>query len=51
MKIAIEAQRIYRKEKHGMDYVALEMIRELQKLDSKNEYYILGGGSLVMVRN
>lgn len=41
MKIAIEAQRIYRKEKHGMDYVALEMIRELQKLDSKNEYYIL----------
>lgn len=41
MKIAIEAQRIYRKEKHGMDYVALEMIRELQKLDHENEYYIL----------
>lgn len=41
MKIAIEAQRIYRKEKHGMDYVALEMIRELQKLDHDNEYYIL----------
>lgn len=41
MKIAIEAQRIYRKEKHGMDYVALEMIRELQKLDHTNEYYIL----------
>ena len=31
MKIAIEAQRIFRKEKHGMDYVALETIRELQK--------------------
>ena len=29
MKIAIEAQRIFRKEKHGMDYVALEPIREL----------------------
>ena len=28
MKIAIEAQRIFRKEKHGMDYVALETIRE-----------------------
>ena len=24
MKIAIEAQRIFRKEKHGMDYVALK---------------------------
>ena len=32
MKIAIEAQRIFRKEKHGMDYVALETIRELQKI-------------------
>ena len=41
MRIAIEAQRIYRKEKHGMDYVVLEMIRELQKLDCTNEYYIL----------
>ena len=41
MKIAIEAQRIFRKKKHGMDFVALEMIRELQKIDSENEYYIL----------
>lgn len=41
MKIAIEAQRIFRKRKHGMDMVALEMIRELQKLDKENEYYIL----------
>ena len=31
MKIAIEAQRIFRKEKHGMDYVALETIREDRK--------------------
>ena len=36
MKIAIEAQRIFRKEKHGMDYVALETIRELQKIDQQN---------------
>ena len=41
MKIAIEAQRIFRKEKHGMDYVALETIREIQKIDHQNEYFIL----------
>lgn len=41
MKIAIEAQRIFRKNKHGMDFVALEAIRELQELDRQNEYYIL----------
>lgn len=41
MKIAIEAQRIFRKEKHGMDFVALETIRALQRLDHRNEYYIL----------
>ena len=41
MKIAIEAQRIFRKEKHGMDYVVLETIRELQKIDQQNEYFIL----------
>lgn len=41
MKIAIEAQRIFRINKHGMDFVALEVIRELQKIDKENEYYIL----------
>ena len=41
MKIAIEAQRIFRRKKHGMDFVALESIRELQHLDKTNEYYIL----------
>lgn len=41
MKIAIEAQRIFRTNKHGMDFVALESIRELQKMDHENEYYIL----------
>lgn len=40
MKIAIEAQRIFRPNKHGMDFVALETIRELQKRDDGNEYYI-----------
>ncbi len=41
MKIAIEAQRIFRPHKHGMDFVALEIIRELQKIDRDNEYYII----------
>ncbi|MEG1581055.1 MAG: glycosyltransferase family 1 protein [Bacteroidaceae bacterium] len=41
MKIAIEAQRIFRTNKHGMDFVALEVIRELQKIDKSNTYYIL----------
>ncbi|MBP1618528.1 MAG: glycosyltransferase family 1 protein [Bacteroidetes bacterium] len=41
MKIAIEAQRIFRRKKHGMDFVALELIKMLQKIDTQNEYYIL----------
>jgi Glycosyltransferase len=41
MRIAIEAQRIFRPHKHGMDFVALEIIRELQKIDRDNEYYII----------
>ncbi len=41
MKIAIEAQRIFRSNKHGMDFVALEVIRRLQVLDQENEYFIL----------
>lgn len=40
MKIAIEAQRIFRKNKHGMDFVALESIRHLQEIDKYNEYRI-----------
>ena len=39
MRIGIEAQRIFRKNKHGMDYVVLEEIKELQKSDSRNEYF------------
>ena len=40
MKIGIEAQRIFRKAKHGMDYVVLQEIRELQQIDKDNEYYV-----------
>jgi glycosyltransferase involved in cell wall biosynthesis len=40
MRIGIEAQRIFRTKKHGMDRVALEVIRELQKLDALNDYFI-----------
>ena len=40
MRIGIEAQRIFRKKKHGMDYAVLQAILELQQLDSKNEYYV-----------
>ncbi len=40
MRIGIEAQRIFRKNKHGMDYVVLQEIKELQKMDTKNEYFV-----------
>ena len=40
MRIGIEAQRIFRKNKHGMDYVVLEEIKELQKSDVRNEYFV-----------
>lgn len=38
MKIGIESQRIFRKAKHGMDVVALELIRKIQQLDRENQY-------------
>lgn len=40
MKIGIEAQRLFRPHKHGMDIVALELIRALQVIDTKNEYFV-----------
>lgn len=40
MRIGIEAQRIFRKNKHGMDYVVLQEIKELQKMDTRNEYFV-----------
>jgi len=40
MKIGIEGQRLYRQKKHGMDMVALELIKNLQVIDKNNEYVI-----------
>ena len=40
MRIGIEAQRIFRPKKHGMDIVALETIKALQRIDQENEYFI-----------
>jgi hypothetical protein len=40
MKIGIEAQRIFRNNKHGMDYVVLQEILQLQQMDHQNEYYV-----------
>ncbi|MBS4058434.1 MAG: glycosyltransferase family 4 protein [Bacteroidetes bacterium] len=40
MKIGIEGQRLFRVKKHGMDMVALELIRNLQEIDKENEYFI-----------
>ena len=40
MRIGIEAQRIFRKNKHGMDYVVLQEIKELQKMKTRHEYFV-----------
>ena len=40
MKIGIEGQRLFRAKKHGMDMVALELIKHLQRIDTVNEYVI-----------
>jgi glycosyltransferase involved in cell wall biosynthesis len=40
MKIGIEGQRLFRKKKHGMDMVALELVKNLQAIDHENEYCI-----------
>lgn len=40
MKIGIEAQRIFRREKHGMDIVILDVLRRLQRKDDGNEYIV-----------
>ncbi|MCK9204096.1 MAG: glycosyltransferase family 4 protein [Bacteroidales bacterium] len=40
MIIGIEGQRLFRGNKHGMDFVALELIKNLQQIDIHNEYYI-----------
>lgn len=40
MRIGIEAQRIFRKKKHGMDMVALELVKHIPEVDTKNEYVV-----------
>jgi glycosyltransferase involved in cell wall biosynthesis len=40
MIIGIEGQRLFRKKKHGMDMVALELIRNLQVIDKENQYVL-----------
>ena len=40
MRIGIEAQRIFRSNKHGMDYVVLQEILQLQEIDHENEYFV-----------
>lgn len=44
MRIAIEAQRIFRPNKHGMDFVILEALKRLQALDRVNEYFVFVAG-------
>lgn len=39
MRIGIEAQRLFRANKHGMDFVALELIKNLPR-DKKHEYFV-----------
>lgn len=39
-RIGIEVQRLFRKKKHGMEVVALELIKQLQELDTVNKYTI-----------
>ncbi len=40
MKIGIEGQRLFRKKKHGMDFVGLELVLNLMKIDKENEYVV-----------
>lgn len=40
MKIGIEAQRLFREKKHGLEIVAMEMIRHLQQVDTFNQYVV-----------
>ena len=40
MIIGIEAQRLFRPKKHGIEIVALELIKHLQEIDKQNQYFI-----------
>lgn len=39
-KIGIEVQRLLRQKKHGMEIVALEILKELQQIDNDNHYTV-----------
>ncbi|MFH1297956.1 MAG: glycosyltransferase family 1 protein [Bacteroidota bacterium] len=40
MRIGIEGQRLFRPKKHGMDFVTLELVKNIQLLDQENEYVV-----------
>jgi glycosyltransferase involved in cell wall biosynthesis len=40
MKIGIEVQRLFRKEKYGIETSALQLIKKLQQLDPRNEFVV-----------
>ncbi len=40
MRIGIEAQRIFRKKKHGMDIVILEVLKQLQTFKTPHDFYV-----------
>lgn len=40
MRIGIEAQRLFRPKKYGIDYVTIEFIKQLALIDTQNEYYL-----------
>jgi glycosyltransferase involved in cell wall biosynthesis len=40
MRIGIEAQRLFRPKKHGMDIVALELIKAIQRMDTEHEFFV-----------
>lgn len=40
LRIGIEAQRLYREKKHGMDIYALQLVQHLQQVDHHNEYFV-----------
>jgi glycosyltransferase involved in cell wall biosynthesis len=39
MRIGIEAQRIFRQKKHGMDIVILEVLRQLQQIETPHQFF------------
>jgi|KBSMisStandDraft_5_1062788.scaffolds.fasta_scaffold12409_4 glycosyltransferase involved in cell wall biosynthesis len=39
-KIGIEAQRLFRTNKHGVEVVCLELLREIQQIQTTNEYVV-----------